>query len=161
LCSSDRAHPRPLPRRLHLALEFAPSLRLRLRHPGRLRLGAGHARHLLRLGPAELPRGDRFAQCGQAVEVIGQPLELPGAVLAEAEGLRRVEVEAGVTQLAKEPAPLHLGEPEHGAFLGPIAHGEGLAQRFIDTRGRLAGFVDGQGEGGHGAAFRGGLGWEE
>jgi len=82
---------------------------------GLRRLGC-HARHLLRLGPADPAGRDGLAQGRQALEVIGQPLELVVAVVAEAQLTGGVELQTGVAELPVQRAARHLGEPQHGAF---------------------------------------------
>jgi hypothetical protein len=131
--------PPPPPRRVHLTLELAPPGHLRLRDPRRLRGLAGHAGHLLGLGPAELAGGDGFTQLGQPVEVVGQALELPVAVAAEAQFVDGIQFQRRVAQQAEEFAALDLGEPEDGTFAGAVAGGQGLAQGGVDGGGGLVG----------------------
>jgi hypothetical protein len=88
------------------------------------------------------PLATALAQHGQAVEVVGQALELPVAVLREAQRLRGVELESGVAEFPIQVPALHFGEPQHGAFAGAVAGCQGFAQGGIDPR---CGLVRGKG----------------
>jgi hypothetical protein len=124
--------------------------------PCRLRLRGRHARHLLGLRPADASVGNRFAQRGQAVQVVGQALELPEAIAGKTEPVHCIQFQRGVTQHPIQLAPLHLGEPEDGTTMGLIGNRESLAQGGVDRTGGLTGREFGQGLEGHG-----GLGFRE
>jgi len=64
-----------------------------------------HARHLQGLGPADRASFDGLAQSRQPVQIISQPLELVGAIVAEAQRLSGVKLQAGVAELPMQPAP--------------------------------------------------------
>jgi hypothetical protein len=77
-------------------------------------------RHLQRLGPTDLARLNGFAQDGQPIQVVSQPFELVVSVVAEAQRLRGVQLQAGVAELAMQSAALHFSEPQRGTFADPI-----------------------------------------
>ncbi len=127
------------PRPRHLLLQLTARRPARDAEPALLRAGARHADQLARLGVPELAAGHRGPDAGQRLEPVGQAHEIRGPRGGEIQRLDGVLTHGRIPELAVQPPPLHLREPDHHLVLRLLPEARGRRQFPVDDLGGLAG----------------------